>query len=83
MSETGTGHVHSLHRTRILLVLLHSVQLILAVVVLGLDSYGIQYIPYNALIYSLAVVCGGESLEVRNANEPPRLSVQFWCALTC
>ena len=83
MSETGTEHVDSSHRTRIHLLLLHSVQLIVAVVVLGLDSYGIQYIPYNALIYSLAVVCGGESLKGRNANEPLRLYVHFWCALTC
>jgi hypothetical protein len=71
MSETGTGHVDTLHRTaRILSLLLHSIQLVIAAVVLGLDSYGIRYIPYNALIYSLAAVGGGESLEDQSANEP-------------
>jgi hypothetical protein len=64
MNETRTGQVDTSHRTRILLLLLHSVQLILAAVVAGLDSYGIRYVPYNALIYSLAVVCGGELLKV-------------------
>jgi hypothetical protein len=34
----------------------HAVQLVFAIVVLGLDAYGIRYIPYNALIFSL-VVC--------------------------
>lgn len=31
-------------------------QLVLAIVVLGLDAYGIQHIKYNVLIYSMVVV---------------------------
>lgn len=32
---------------------IHAVQILFAIVVLGLDAYGIHYIPYNALIFSL------------------------------
>ena len=35
---------------------LHIAQLFLAVIILGLDAYGISFIAYNVLIYSLVVV---------------------------
>jgi hypothetical protein len=35
---------------------LHAIQFVFATVILGLDAYGISYIAYNALIFSL-VVC--------------------------
>lgn len=35
---------------------LHAVQFIFAIIVLGLSAYGIAYVPYNALIFSLVVV---------------------------
>ncbi|KAF2709676.1 hypothetical protein K504DRAFT_379328, partial [Pleomassaria siparia CBS 279.74] len=35
--------------------IIHVVQPVLAVAILGLDAYGIRWIPYNALIYSLVV----------------------------
>jgi hypothetical protein len=38
------------------LIIIHAVQFLFAIVVLGLDAYGIKYIPYNALIFSLVVV---------------------------
>lgn len=35
---------------------LHAVQFVFAIVILGLSAYGISYIAYNALIFSLVVV---------------------------
>jgi hypothetical protein len=35
---------------------IHAVQAVFAIIILGLDAYGIHYIAYNALIYSLVVV---------------------------
>ncbi|CAI6335869.1 unnamed protein product [Periconia digitata] len=35
---------------------LHAVQFVFAIIILGLSAYGISYVPYNALIFSL-VVC--------------------------
>ncbi|KAF2467262.1 uncharacterized protein BDR25DRAFT_345026 [Lindgomyces ingoldianus] len=32
---------------------IHAVQILLAIIILGLDAYGIRWIQYNALIYSL------------------------------
>ncbi|KAF2440359.1 hypothetical protein P171DRAFT_489077 [Karstenula rhodostoma CBS 690.94] len=37
-------------------VAVHAVQILFAIVILGFDAYGIKYIAYNALIFSL-VVC--------------------------
>ena len=37
-------------------IIIHGVQLLFAVVILGLDAYGIRWIPYNALIFSLVAV---------------------------
>ncbi|KAF2747648.1 hypothetical protein M011DRAFT_50150 [Sporormia fimetaria CBS 119925] len=36
--------------------IVHGLQIILAIIILGLDAYGIHYIAYNALIFSL-VTC--------------------------
>jgi hypothetical protein len=36
--------------------ILHIVQAALAIIILGLDAYGIRWIAYNALIFSLVVV---------------------------
>ncbi|KAF2109600.1 hypothetical protein BDV96DRAFT_651584 [Lophiotrema nucula] len=36
--------------------LLHGIQIILAIIILGLSAYGVRWIAYNALIYAL-VVC--------------------------
>ena len=35
---------------------LHIAQLVLAIIILGLNAYGISFNPYNDLIYSLVVV---------------------------
>lgn len=37
-------------------IIIHGVQMLLAVIILGLDAYGIRWIPYNALIFSLVAV---------------------------
>jgi hypothetical protein len=37
-------------------VIIHGVQMLLAIIILGLDAYGIRWIPYNALIFSLVAV---------------------------
>lgn len=38
-------------------VIVHGAQMLLAVIILGLDAYGIRWIAYNALIFSLVAVC--------------------------
>lgn len=68
MSESEAGQSGHLPRTRLLFLLLHSAQLALAIAVLGLDAYGLVYVQYNVLIYSLTVVCNGYPLKVRRAN---------------
>jgi hypothetical protein len=35
---------------------LHVIQFVFAIIILGLDAYGIKWIPYNALIFSLVAV---------------------------
>ncbi|KAH6620030.1 hypothetical protein C7974DRAFT_224878 [Boeremia exigua] len=42
-------------RMRLPTIMAHAAQIILATVVLGLAAYGVDYIPYNVLIYSVAV----------------------------
>ena len=37
-------------------ILTHVAQIVLAIAVLGLTAYGVDYISYNVLIYSLVVV---------------------------
>lgn len=37
-------------------ILTHVAQIVLAIAVLGLAAYGVDYISYNVLIYSLVVV---------------------------
>ena len=54
MSETeNLGH---LPPSRLPIVLLHSAQLLLAIIILGLDAYGIRYVAHDVLIYSLVTV---------------------------
>ena len=36
--------------------IIHAIQAFLAIIILGLDAYGIRWISYNVLIYSLVVV---------------------------
>jgi hypothetical protein len=56
MSETLSQHSDRLPEPRIMLLTCHAVQLVLAVVILGLDVYGIHYVAYTGLIYSLVIV---------------------------
>lgn len=43
-------------RQRLPTLLAHIAQLVLAIAILGLAAYGVDYISYNVLIYSIAVV---------------------------
>lgn len=43
-------------RMRLPTILAHIAQVVIAIVVLGLAAYGVDYISYNVLIYSVAVV---------------------------
>lgn len=36
--------------------IIHGAQMVLAIVILGLDAYGIRWFPYNVLIFSLVTV---------------------------
>ena len=56
MSETPADCLaHSLSNG-LPVVLLHTAQLLLAVIVLGLYAYGVSYIGYKGLVYALFVV---------------------------
>lgn len=50
----GTGAQQP--RMRLPTILTHVAQIVLAIAVLGLAAYGVDYISYNVLIYSLVVV---------------------------
>jgi hypothetical protein len=50
MSETRAG------RLRVVILVLYATQLLLALTILGLNTYGIEYAPFYALVYSLVVV---------------------------
>ena len=43
-------------RKRLPTLLAHIAQLVLAIIILGLAAYGVDYITYNVLVYSIAVV---------------------------
>lgn len=56
----------------------HVAQIVLAIAVLGLAAYGVDYISYNVLIYSLVVVSKTAPLN----DEGTELCVdclQSWC----
>ncbi len=46
----------------------HGAQTIIAFTVLGLAAYGVDYISYNVLIYSLAVVSSNTSADAASAD---------------
>ena len=56
MDETTTQTQIDRAVLRCTTLFVHVVQLVLAVVVLGLDAYGVGYMAYNILIYSLIIV---------------------------
>jgi hypothetical protein len=62
-------------------VIIHGVQAVFAIIILGLDAYGIRWIAYNALIFSLVAVCRS----LRNSRErsiltcPGYLDASFLC----
>jgi hypothetical protein len=43
-------------RMRLPMLIAHAGQIVLAIVILGLAAYGVDYISYNVLIYSLVAV---------------------------
>ena len=43
-------------RMRLPTLIAHTAQIVLALIVLSLAAYGVDYISYNVLIYSLVVV---------------------------
>lgn len=51
----GTG-VQQPARMRLPTLVAHAAQVVLAITILGLAAYGVDYISYNVLIYSLVVV---------------------------
>lgn len=56
MDETTTETQIDRAVLRCTTLFVHVVQLVLAVVILGLDAYGVGYVAYNILIYSLIIV---------------------------
>jgi hypothetical protein len=42
------------------MILIHTVQLILAIIILGLSAYEVHYVAYNVLIYSVIVVSSSQ-----------------------
>jgi hypothetical protein len=56
MSKTTTQTLIERAMLRCTMVCLHVVQLLLAITVLGLDAYGVEYVAYNVVVCSLIVV---------------------------
>lgn len=56
MIETARDRVVPKDAKRVALLLLHCAQFAFALIVLGLDAYGIYHIAYAILIFSLIVV---------------------------
>lgn len=76
----GTGAQQPAHLTRMRLpnLIVHVAQIVLATTVLGLAAYGVDYISYNVLIYSLVVVRNTLSLNTKGT----KLRVDYlqsWC----
>jgi hypothetical protein len=56
MSETTAQTLFDEALLRCTMICIHTVQLILAVIVVSFDAYGVGYVAYNVLICSLIVV---------------------------
>jgi hypothetical protein len=63
MAETTTQRPKKLPEPQAIILLIHSSQLGLAVIVSCLDIYGVHYIPYNVLFCSLIIASGSVCLE--------------------
>ncbi|KAF2032255.1 hypothetical protein EK21DRAFT_110198 [Setomelanomma holmii] len=55
MSETGNADMPE--RWQLALATLHGVQLVFSIIALGLAAYGVRYIAYNVLVYTLVTIC--------------------------
>jgi hypothetical protein len=55
MSETSI-QVVDLPEPRMIILSSHVSQFVVAVIIIGLDLYGVQYVAYNALVCSMVVV---------------------------
>jgi hypothetical protein len=47
----------------------HFVQITFALIVLGLDAYGIRWISYNALIFSLVTVSASPAITLNRQSD--------------
>jgi hypothetical protein len=57
MSETPADHSHRFPSKRSSVkISSHAAQLLFAVILLGLDAYGIRFVAYSGLVYTLLVV---------------------------
>lgn len=59
MDGAGTQQPAHTPRMRLPTIIAHVAQIVLSFTVLGLAAYGVDYISYNVLIYSLVVVSEG------------------------
>jgi hypothetical protein len=57
-SETAIHASPELSGSQLATLWTHTLQLLLAIIILGLDVYGVRYVAYNALVCSLVVVGG-------------------------
>lgn len=62
-SRTSTG----LAGPRLVLLLIHVAQIVLAITALGLSAYAIHYVAYNILIYSVVVASSSYLYFISNA----------------
>jgi len=54
--ETSAERLARVRSRRFPLLVVHALQLVLAIVLLGLDAYNIHYVAYNVLVYGLVAV---------------------------
>ena len=56
MSDTSSQTSPDLRRSRLVLTFIHVAQLLLAVIILGLNVYGVHHVADNVLVFSVVVV---------------------------
>jgi hypothetical protein len=57
MSETPAGRSHRSPSNHLYIVVsVHAAQLLFAVILIGLDAYGVRFVAYSGLVYELFVV---------------------------
>lgn len=62
MNETGRQRRARLPPRQVLTLVLHGVQLLLAIAITALEAYALRYVVYRVLVFPLIIVSGASKL---------------------